>query len=125
MATKETVLDRIEIVFQEDRETGDRFPMIQARGKVIVDLGDGTKIDAGTFRFSAKAPDQDAGDQPDAPDPTSRGQKVAVSQAVKDQLRAAQSAHVTQELADRYTQYRQRNEQERGVDTGRQQMQGA
>jgi hypothetical protein len=102
MATKTTVLDRIEIVFQEDPETGDRFPMIQARGKVIVDLGDGTKIDTGTFRFGAKAPDQDAGDQPDVPDPTSRGQRVAISQAVKDQLRAAQNAHVTQDMIDRY-----------------------
>jgi hypothetical protein len=118
MATKTTVLDRIEIVFQEDEETGDRFPMIQARGKVIVDLGDGTKIDAGTFRFGAKAPDQDAGDQPDAPDPTGKGQKVPVSQEVKDQLRAAQNAHVDQDLVDRFKTAQAAREADQGGQIG-------
>jgi hypothetical protein len=111
--TKEAILDRIEIVFVE-AEDGNRYPYTQARGKVEI-REDGRKIaDAGTFRFGAKAPDQDAGDQPDAPDPTGKG-KVAVSQAVKDQLRAAQNAHVTQDMADRYKAAKAAREADQGT----------
>jgi len=92
--TKEVELDKIEIIFVNG------FPHVQSRGKIVI-KEDGKKIaDAGTFRFGAKSPDQDAGDQPDAPDP--QGGKVAVPESIKQQLRAAQQAHVTQELAQRY-----------------------
>jgi hypothetical protein len=110
--TKEIELHKITTAFFEDEETGDRFPFLHAWGEIVVKDETGTKMSAGTTRIGgAIAPDQDAGDHPDAPDPTSRGQKIAVPQSVKDQLRAAQNAHVTPELADKYRQFRERQDQ--------------
>jgi hypothetical protein len=105
MITKEVVLDRIEIVLRMEGD-GKRYPHIQARGKIEV-LEDGVSLGVlGSFRFNAKAPDQDAGDQPDAP---IGKEKVAVPQAVKDQLRTTQQQFVTQEIANKYKNLKNKN----------------
>jgi hypothetical protein len=61
---------------------------------------------ANTFRFGVKGQDQDAGDQPDAP---IGKEKVAVPQAVKDQLRTTQQQFVTQEIANKYKNLKNKN----------------
>jgi hypothetical protein len=98
MITKEVVLDKIEVVFKEESDDN-RYPHIQARGKIEL-REDGVKIaDVSTFRFSVKGPDQDAGDQPDAP---MGKEKIAVPQGVKDQLRVVQQQFVTPEIVNKY-----------------------
>lgn len=91
MVTKNVILDRIEIVYRME-DDGNRYPHVQARGKVEV-LEDGVSLGTlGSFRFNAKSPDQDAGDQPDAP---MGKEKIPVPQEIKDILRATQAVHVT------------------------------
>jgi hypothetical protein len=80
-------------------DDGNRYPHVQARGKVEV-LEDGVSLGTlGSFRFNAKSPDQDAGDQPDAP---MGKEKIAVPQGVKDQLRVVQQQFVTPEIVNKY-----------------------
>lgn len=106
--TKEVVLDKIEIVFVE-AEDGTRYPHTQARGKIEI-REDGRKIaDAGTFRFGAKGPDKDMGDQPD---PSHNGEKIPLSDGIKNELRAAQNAHVTQKMVDDFKALKQNMEKE-------------
>ena len=93
MITKEIELDKIEIVFVEG------FPHTQARGKIVI-KEDGKHIaDAGTIRFGAKGPDQDAGNQPDI---SFSGEKVKIDQGVKDTLRAVQDSIVTEQMKNDY-----------------------
>jgi hypothetical protein len=106
--TKEVVLDRIEIVYRME-DDGNRYPHIQARGKVEV-LEDGVSLGTlGSFRFNAKAPDQDAGDQPDAP---MGKEKIPVPQDIKDTLRATQAAHVPPAVKAAYEKLKADKEKE-------------
>lgn len=103
---KRTAIEKIEIVFSED-DQGNRFPKIHARGKIEL-YEDGRKLaDIKQFRYNPKNPDQDAGDQPD---PSLNGEKIPLSVAAKNQLRAVQNALVDQATKDAFTALKAKKE---------------